>query len=113
MNKIVAKIIALLASFYVVAYVTVRLKTNIIVHGYRYVDCKYDSHNVELGDFGIGVIEISGSAQTGYKIQPDEMPSRIEWFFTPLRFAELGYWYITQPAGSPIPKQDRKVLQCN
>ena len=92
-KNLIIKIIAGSVIAYILCYIVIRLRTNIIVHGSGTSGCKYVTHSVEPGDSGIIGLLING---------------QLALLFTPLRLLELGYWNVVQPVGSPMSEEDKK-----
>ncbi len=92
-KKLITTIVAGSVIAYIFSYGLIRLTTNTIVHGVGTSGCTYYYHTVDLGDFGpLG----------GFVTLP------LALVFTPLRWLEVQYWYVTQSVGSPLSEKHRK-----
>ena len=77
---------------YFAGYALVR-SGRLIVHRSSVAGDRYASHSVEPGDARLAGGYINGV---------------VALIYTPLRYAELGYWHLRQPLDSPLSEAERR-----
>ncbi|MCX5661580.1 MAG: hypothetical protein NTW19_18030 [Planctomycetota bacterium] len=91
-RKAIVILLVLTAILYVGGYVHAR-RQHLLVHRSAYAYGKTDSHSVDEGDFGPGLL--SGNA--------GQLSLGAWVVFTPLRWTETLYWYVRHPRGQRWP----------